>query len=168
MRRLTPANAALLARIGGVSLIESHGHSAPAEVMQAYREKSFSEEACRTELMNEQNIFWAVFYNNKPAGYSKIIFDVPHTAVPLQPVTKLERLYLLKEFYNLRLGHLLLQQVIDLSKAKDEKGMWLEVWKGNDRANRFYRKQGFQNIGEIKFVLTDTHVNPAWVMLLEY
>jgi len=166
--RLTPNDAELLSTIGGISLIESHGHSAPAETMQAYVEKGFSVEACRAELMDGNNIFYAVYYNNKPAGYYKIIFNSPCPADPLQPVTKLERLYLLKEFYDLKLGQRLMQHAIDLSKSKGEQGMWLNVWKKNDRAIRFYQKQGFETVGESQFVLTATHSNPNWVMLLRY
>lgn len=166
--RLTPADAKLLSEIGGVSLIESHGHSAPARIMQEYVDKSFSTEACFEELSDEANIFFAIYYNNEHAGYSKIVFDYPHPAVPLQPVTKLERLYLLKEFYRLQLGHHLMQQAIDLSKANGEQGMWLNVWKKNERAIRFYEKQGFETVGESEFVLTEAHANPNWVMLLRY
>ena len=166
--RMTPTDASLLSTIGGVTLLQSHGHSAPAEVMQAYVDKSFSEEACLAELMDGHNIFHAIFYNDQPAGYSKIVFNCPHPAVTLQPVTKMERLYLLKEFYDLKLGQRLMQQAIDLSKANEEKGMWLNVWKRNERAIRFYRKQGFETVGESEFVLTATHSNPNWVMLLQY
>ncbi len=41
---LASADAPFLARIGGTSLLESHGHSAPIEIMQAYVNKSFTEE----------------------------------------------------------------------------------------------------------------------------
>ena len=167
-KSLTPADASLLAKIGGVSLIESHGYSSPEEIMQAYVNKSFSEDACRAELANHANIFSAVFYNNQPAGYSKIIYNTPHPAISLVPVTKLERLYLLKEFYDLKLGHLMLHQAIENSKAAGDKGMWLEVWKGNERAVRFYQKQGFETVGETAFRLTATHSNPAWVMTMRY
>jgi len=167
-KSLTPADAALLAKIGGISLLESHGHSSSAEVMQAYVSRSFSEEACFIELGNVSNIFFAVFYNTKPAGYFKIIYNTPHPAISLFPVTKLERLYLLKEFYDLKLGHLMLQQAIENSKAAGDKGMWLEVWKGNERAVRFYQKQGFETVGETLFRLTATHANPALVMMMEY
>jgi ribosomal protein S18 acetylase RimI-like enzyme len=166
--QLTPSDAALLATIGGITLLQSHGHSAPAEIMQAYVDKSFSEEACLAELLDENNIFHAIFYNNQPAGYSKIVFNYRHPAVALQPVTKMERLYLLKEFYKLKLGQQLMQHAIDLSKEAGEKGMWLNVWKGNERAIRFYQKQGFETVGESDFVLTATHSNPNWVMLLQY
>lgn len=168
MKRLTPEDAALLASIGGESLLESHGHSAPLPIMQAYRDRSFNEATCRAELEMEQNIFTAIFYNGIAAGYSKIVVDVPHPAVSLQPVTKLERLYLLKKFYGLKLGEQLLQQILKFSKASDNKGTWLEVWKGNERAIRFYEKQGFRMVGEMSFQLTETYANPAWVMLLPY
>ncbi|RYF85513.1 MAG: GNAT family N-acetyltransferase [Chitinophagaceae bacterium] len=166
--RLTAADATLLASVGSTSLIESHGHSAPDEIMQAYKEKYFSEEACCAELQDESNVFSVIFHNGEPAGYFKIIYDVPHPAVSLQPVTKLERLYLLKEFYDLKLGHQLLQEAVDLSKAAGDKGMWLEVWQKNERAVSFYQKQGFKTIGEDRFVLSPTHANPIWVMLLRY
>ena len=168
LKPLTANDAAMLAKIGGISLIESHGHSAPENVMAEYRNNSFSEEACRAELADEKNIFYGVFYNGEAAGYSKIILNEPHPAVHLQPVTKLERLYLLQDFYDKKLGHLLLQKAVELSKAHGEKGMWLDVWKKNERAIRFYEKQGFKTVGESEFVLTETHRNPIWVMLLSY
>src|ERR1044072_7395584 len=124
--KLTPADAPLLAKIGGITVLKSPGQSPPAEVMKAYVDRSFSEEACRAELNDEKNIFFAVYYNGQPAGYSKIIFDTPHPVVQLQPVTKLERLYLLEEYFGLGLGHSLLQQAIELSKKQDDKGMWLD------------------------------------------
>lgn len=166
--RLTPDDAPMLAKIGGKSLLESHGHSAPAEVMQAYVDRSFGEEACRAELDDEKNIFSAVFYKGEPAGYFKIIFDTPHPMVEMQPITKLERLYLLSAFYGLKLGYHLLQQAIHLSMEHGDNGMWLDVWKKNERALRFYEKQGFETVGESHFVLTQTHANPIWVMLLRY
>lgn len=168
LQRLTPADAPLLSQVGGVSLIESHGHSAPAAVMQAYVAKSFSEDACKTELGDEANIFNAAFYKGEPAGYSKIVFHCPHPAIALQQVTKLERLYLLKDFYDLKLGHRLLEQAIDLSQKAGDRGMWLNVWKENSRAISFYEKAGFETVGESRFVLTETHANPNWVMLLTY
>lgn len=166
--RMTPADAALLARIGGTSLLESHGHSAPAEIMQQYVENSFSEEACRTELTDGNNIFTAVVYNQEPVGYSKVILRTPHSLVDLQPVTKLERLYLLKDYYGHKLGHQLLQEAIRFSESCGDKGMWLDVWQENYRAIRFYQKQGFETVGESRFVLTETRTNPIWVMLRRY
>jgi ribosomal protein S18 acetylase RimI-like enzyme len=45
-----------------------------------------------------------------------------------------------QKFYDLKLGQQLLQHAIDLSTEQGEKGMWLNVWKGNERALRFLSK----------------------------
>ncbi|MDQ3279101.1 MAG: GNAT family N-acetyltransferase [Bacteroidota bacterium] len=164
----TAADAVLLSEVGGRSLIESHGNSAPAAVMQAYRERSFSVAALEIELADRSNVFHLILHKGQPAGYSKIIYHQPLAQVPQQRITKLERLYLLSEYYSLKLGHQLLQFNISLSKAQGEEGMWLYVWKGNERAIRFYERVGFRTIGEGQFRLTESHANEAWKMLLTY
>jgi len=167
-RRLTTDDAPLLAEIGGVSLLESHGHSAPPEVMQQYVQNNFSEEACANELADGNNLFYAVFYNNKAAGYYKIILNSPHEAVALNRATKMERLYLLKEYYALKLGKELLLHAVNLSKKGGDEGMWLTVWQKNDRALSFYKREGFTVVGEGKFTLTATRFNPTFIMQLAY
>lgn len=165
---LTPADAGLLSQIGSVALVESHGHSAAPEVFQQYLDNNFTVEACLAELKDRQNIFYAIYYNNQLAGYYKISFNCTHPDVPLPAVTKMKQLYLLKEFYDLKLGHTMMQHAIDLSKAEGQQGMWLNVWKENTRAMRFYQKNGFEIVGEADFVLTAEHANPNWVMWLLY
>ncbi len=154
--------------MGGASLLESHGHSAPAAVMKQYVEDHFNTESCEVELKEQTNVFTAIYFNGQPAGYSKIIFNTPCPAASLQPVTKLERLYLLKEFYDQKLGHLLLQHAMSQSKEAGDKGVWLDVWTGNQRATRFYQKQGFETVGEGRFTLTGSYTNPVWIMLRRY
>ena len=164
----TVADAALLSRVGGQSLIESHGHSAPAAIMESYRDEKFTIAALAKELADPANIFHVIYHNGQAAGYSKIIYRQPVAQVAQQRLTKLERLYLLKEYYSLKLGHHLLQFNIDLSRSQGEEGMWLYVWKGNERALRFYERTGFTIIGDGWFRLTDSHANPNWQMLLRY
>lgn len=166
--RATIKEGTLLTQIGRRSLLESHGHSAPAPVMQSYLTEKFTEAALEQELSAQQNIFHIIYHNGQAAGYSKIIYRQPLAHVAQKNVTKMERLYLLQEYYNLKLGQQLLQYNINLSRQRGEEGMWLYVWKGNERALRFYTKAGFQIIGDGDFRLTDDHANPNWQMFLEY
>ena len=115
-----------------------------------------------------QNIFHIIYHNYQPAGYSKIIYRQPLEHIPQKNITKMERLYLLKEYYSLKLGQQLLEFNIDLSRQQGEAGMWLYVWKENERAMRFYTRAGFHIIGDGWFRLTDEHANPNWQMLLSY
>ncbi len=158
----------LLTDIGRTSFIESHGHSAPVAVINKYVKEKFNYTVIAEELAEPKNIYHFIFHNNQVAGYSKIILNEPHPAIPLSMVTKLERLYLLKEFYSLKLGLELFEFVLNLSKENNQEGMWLFVWKENQRAVNFYKKHGFNIIGSYDFKLTDTHSNPNYHMFLTY
>lgn len=164
----TIKDAQLLSCIGRLSFIESHGSSATAEIVEEYVTESFSLENCIKELSDLKNIYYFIYYNRQPAGYSKIILDTGHPNIKTENVTKLERLYLLKEFYHLRLGLKLTDFNIELSKQHNQKGMWVFVWKGNEQAVNFYKKTGFEAIGEYFFKLTDAHSNPNFQMFLKY
>jgi ribosomal protein S18 acetylase RimI-like enzyme len=156
----------VLSRIGGLTLIQSHGTSAPAHVMQAYVDEKFSVQWLTQEVSNPANIFHLINYNNEPVGYSKIVFDIPIAPVPQANITKMERLYLLREFYSAKLGKELMNFNINLAKQHGQQGMWLYVWKENERAIRFYERTGFKIVGDGYFRLSDDHANPNWQMFL--
>ncbi|HEX8333348.1 MAG TPA: GNAT family N-acetyltransferase [Segetibacter sp.] len=157
-----------LSRIGSLSLIESHGKSAPAHVMQSYVDENFSETALREEVIDPANIFYLVSYNGEPVGYSKIVYNISIESVSHPNITKMERLYVLAKFHNFQLGRQLMDFNIKLSKHHDQQGMWLYVWKENHRAIRFYERTGFTIVGDGYFRLTADHANPNWQMFMQF
>lgn len=166
--RATAADSKLLAGIGRETFIESHGGSAAKHDIDAYINEKYSEAFLRDELADKKNIYYLIYYKKQPAGYSKIVMDCPHPIIPQQNVTKLERLYLLKTFYELKLGQELMGFNIALARAYKQAGMWLFVWKQNSRAVNFYSKAGFKIIGSYDFQVSATHSNPNHHMLLEF
>ncbi len=158
----------LLTDIGRISYIESHGSSAKAADINMYLNEKYNYEVFKDELSDPKNIYHIIYHNKQPAGYSKIMFNTPHPNIQIQNVTKLERLYLLKEFYSLKLGVELFNLNLELSKNSNQAGMWLFVWKENHRAVSFYKKIGFKVIGSYDFKLTETHSNPNHHMFLKY
>lgn len=158
----------LLATIGKRSFIESHGWSATANIIEEYVAKNFTPALFQKELQKAEHVYYIIYHNDQPAGYSKIIYNTPHPSISKQQVTKLERLYLLKEFYGLKLGFELFQFNLQLSKQHHQAGIWLYVWKENHRAIDFYTKTGFKIVDSGFFKLTDTHSNPNYIMFLEY
>ena len=83
-------------------------------------------------------------------------------------ITKLDRLYLLKEYYGKKLGAKLVDLIIELSKQNHQNGIWLAVWKENQKALNFYLKAGFKIVGEFNFKISETHSNPNHIMYLKY
>lgn len=168
IRKATANDAPLLNEIGIKSFYESHGHSGPAADIEEYIAKTYTVETLIKELNNPENIFHVINYNDQPAGFSKIVLNSQHPLIKSLGVTKLERLYLLKEFYDLKLGMALFRSVLSLSKEEKQTGMWLYTWTKNERAVRFYKKNGFEIIGETFFKISDSHSNPNYVMYLKY
>ncbi len=157
-----------LANIGKQSFIESHGHSASALIIENYVNEKYSFDTIIDELENEINIYYKILYNGHIAGYSKIILNSSHPNIATPFVTKLERLYLLKDFYQLKVGLELFKYNLNFSQINNQNGMWLYVWKENDRAINFYTKNGFKIIGSYDFKISENHFNPNHQMLLIY
>lgn len=158
----------ILTDIGKISFIESHGSSASSNDINQYVNTKYTNEVFKTELSDTKNIYHLIHYQEQPAGYSKIILNDKFANIQLENVTKLERLYLLKEFYNMKLGLELLNYNIELAKQNNQTGMWLFVWKENHKAFDFYKKMGFEIIGDYNFKISETHSNPNHQMLLRF
>lgn len=160
--------AEILAEIGRQTFIESHGHSASSADIAAYVNEKYTADVFRQELENTGHLYHTIYYGQQAAGYSKIIMNCGHENIAFSNITKLERLYLLKDYYDLKLGLQLMEYNIRLSKENNQKGIWLFVWKENDRALRFYQKYGFQIVGSHDFRISVHHSNPNHQMLLLY
>ena len=158
----------LLADLGKQTFIESHGHSALQADIDEYVNQVYSYSTCEEELADANNIYHFIYFDGRPAGYSKIILNSPHPDIQDQQVTKLQRIFLLKEFYKLKLGSQLFNFNIELSKANNQNGIWLFVWTENERAVNFYKKNGFEIIGSHDFKISENHTNPNHIMFLKY
>jgi len=171
MTRIVKASmddSALLADLGKQTFIESHGHSAKKEDIDNYVKEKNSPAFFQQDLSDPANLYHIIYYNDQAAGYSKIILDCSHPNIDIPNVTKLERIYLLKKFYEAKLGQELFNFNLALSKENQQTGMWLYVWKENLRAFNFYKRNGFKPIGSYDFQVSPTHSNPNHHMLLVY
>ncbi len=166
--RISKNDADLLSRLAIQSFIESHGHSASPEEIRNYYTQYYNEQALAEELTEAKNIFHIIYYDGKPAGFSKLILNCALTEISLENVAKLERIYLLQEFHDLKLGWKLFEFNRKLAESNGQNGMWLYVWKENSQALNFYKKAGFKIIGNYDFRISPTHINPNHVMILQF
>ena len=158
----------LIAEIGKQAFWESHGHSASKEDISNFISKTYNKEAIKKEFENANIKYHLVYFNDKIAGFSKIELSTSNKDINDLNITKLDRLYLLKEFYGKNLGAELFEFNIELSKQNNENGIWLAVWKENQKAMNFYIKSGFKIVGEFNFKISETHSNPNHIMYLKY
>ena len=162
------SHAETLAIIGKSTFLDAHEHSAPKKDIDTYTTKTYTTEVVINELSQPENIYHVLYYNDVIAGYSKIILNSPNKNVTSQNITKLDRIYFLKEFYGLGLSKTLFDFNVELSKKHHQAGIWLAVWVDNIRAISFYTKIGFSIVGEYNFQISKTHANPNHIMYLDY
>jgi ribosomal protein S18 acetylase RimI-like enzyme len=151
-----------------VSVEKAHRASCSAEDMQTFLSVTYNDDELRAELSDEANIYHLLLIDGQPAGFSKIVFNAAHPAIPEQNAAKLDRIYLLEEYYGMGLGHKLMQFNLQLCREQRQSGVWLFTWVGNKRAIDFYNKAGFQVIGSHQFKVTDTHYNEQHLMMLRF
>lgn len=165
--RATVADYQPIVAIGKVAVGDAHRAGTPAENLDEYLEKNYNDQTISEELADPNNIYHIINYNGSPAGFSKIILNTKEPGIEAENVTKLDRIYLLKEFFGLKLGLELLNNIIRIAKENKQAGIWLYTWIGNERAIDFYTKTGFTIIGSYKFYVTETYYNMNHLMFLD-
>lgn len=160
-------DAYLLSEMAAATFLESHGSSAAPGDINSFIAEKYNPCTFTAELSNPKNNYHVIYYNGRAAGFSNIIYDSPGLSAKSKDTAKLERIYLLKEFYGLKLGQQLIEFNKDLAIQNNQSGIWLFVWKDNLRAISFYKKNGFTAIGSFDYRISATHTNPNHQMLLE-
>jgi diamine N-acetyltransferase len=161
-------HAEVLSELGADTFYKTHKDSAPAYEVAAYMKKVYSLNAIERELINPLNIYHIIKHEDVVAGFSKIELAITHPAIKSENVSKMDQIYLQDSFHGLKLGAKLLEFNIDYTKSRGQNGMWLVVWTENTKAIDFYKKFGFRVVTKDQFHLTETHINPCYIMLLEY
>ncbi len=167
IKRATIDDFRAIADIGNISVKEAHKGSCPAEDLDEYMKDHYNDLAIQKELEDLNNIYQILLYNEKPAGFSKILLNAEHENIKEKNVAKLDRIYLLNEYFDLKLGIELLKANIELAKQNKQAGIWLVTWVGNSRAINFYTKAGFEVIGSYHFQVTPTTSNLNHQMFLK-
>jgi ribosomal protein S18 acetylase RimI-like enzyme len=85
-----------------------------------------------------------------PVGYA--VLSPPDLPVPTDAFdAELKRIYLLHRLQGSGVGARLLAAASEAARAQGARRLLLGVWRGNDKAIGFYRRQGFTVAGERKF-----------------
>ena len=99
------------------------------------------------------------YFDDNPIGAAEIHLEA---TCPIRdvPAPELDKLYVLERFYGRGIGYGLINEAERIVKAKGQDQFWLAVYEGNQRAISFYKRQGYEVIGETDFVLQDnTYLN---------
>jgi diamine N-acetyltransferase len=148
IRKATVDDAAFISLLARITFSETYSHLiTDRHALFEYYSKFFSVARIRASLQDDNNIFLLAINEELPVGYAKLKKQAPTPFIDSTKCSQLQHIYVLQDFVAKRIGQLLINQVFEeISKLRNDY-CWVSLYKGNERAIRFYEKKQFYRVG---------------------
>lgn len=160
---VTPNQVAALQTLTHATFIAAYKDKIEMEKMLEYLADVHSLEKLAQELADPDISYFFVEHEGQNAGFIMLRSRFTHDGLGDDPITYLNRFYLLPEFWGSGLAVPMMQFCEDFARLQGSYWLWLQVWQENARAIAFYHKTGFEHFGFMPFYLGD-EVHNDWVM----
>lgn len=153
LRTCTMDDVDILRELSMKTFYETFASVNKPEDMEEYLKTSFDRDRLCKGLSDENSEFLFLYADERLAGYLKLNEAPSQTEFNDRAALEIERIYVLRKFQGIGLGRYLMKCAIDMAIERGKKYIWLGVWEKNERALRFYQKNGFYRIGAHSFVI---------------
>lgn len=151
LRRADPSDAPRLAVLARWVWLDSYAGDGVESAFVSHFEEALTTETVHASLGDPQQALWVIEAGSALQGFAQLRRDTP-SPVKCRPdlQTELTRLYVVPPCTGRGLGAQLLAAA---RQTWPDDGLWLSVWAGNEGAQRFYRRERGQEVGETEFML---------------
>ena len=163
IRAASEGDAEPLAAFAARVFDEVFGPVNDANDMAAYLVEAFGPEIQRAEIAAAGSIMLIAEEAGRVVGYLHIVPSPIPACVSGPDAVELKRLYVDPARHGGGTGKRLLDKGLALAGAAGARTVWLGVWEHNTRAQKFYRREGFERVGEHSFVLGSDR-QTDWIM----
>ncbi len=166
LRKIGLADIETLRSLGIHTFAETFSDSNPPDDMDTYLSEKFDLKLLKKEMKNPNSDFYFAELDGKAVGYLKVNTGSAQSEQLLNDGLEIERIYVLQEFHGTKIGKLLFDKALEITKQSNLKRIWLGVWEENIKAIEFYQRQGFTKFAEHPFAVGDK-VDTDLLMKLE-
>ncbi|KAL1873051.1 hypothetical protein Daus18300_004193 [Diaporthe australafricana] len=182
IRKAAAADGEALAALGAAVFRATFAHSCTEEQLQAFLDEAYTPEAIAKDIADgSKDVLIATTEDSSSdsasstpktggAGGGRLLgfaylnrgSSEPCVA-HLERSVELQRLYIGLDAHGKGLGRALSQAADELARQQGFRTVWLGVWEENHKAQAFYRKMGYERIGEHVFdVGGDLQTDEIW------
>lgn len=165
-RTADKADGPALAGMGRRCFVETFGGHFPANDMAIHLTRMFGRDGLPAELEDPACRIRMAEENGEIAAYLKLApmgLPVAHAPGALE----IKQLYVLQPWQGAGVAAALMDWAIETGGAEGAPALYLSVWEHGVRAIAFYRRQGFEKVGEAPFVLgTRSYRDPVMRLAL--
>ena len=163
-RDATPADGNALDAMAQAIWIETFAHGVSAEDAATYLAQAYGPNGkLLADLSSGAARFHLALADGRVVGYAKI--NPPWLPDAEPSALQLSQIYVSSDQHGAGVGKALLDWAIATARADGATALLLTVWEENHRAAAFYRKNGFDHIGDYAFAV-GTQIDTDHVMRL--
>jgi ribosomal protein S18 acetylase RimI-like enzyme len=153
IRTATVADAELISSLARQTFDEAFTPTNDPVSMRDYMDAAFQPAVQAVELANPPNHFYLAEIDGAAAGYAMIRQGSIEPGISADRPIELVRLYALQAYLGRGIGPALMDHCLTEATRLGHDVIWLGVWEFNPRAQTFYRKYGFREVGTHVFQL---------------
>ena len=121
--------------------------------LDAYLDYTYSVDKIAGSIRKENNIYFIATADGLPVGFAKVKRHSLNDQLDSVFQSELQKLYVLKEYHGCGVGQSLLNAVTKFVESIEPECLWLDTYVGNERAIRFYERNGFRKAGTHHFTI---------------
>ena len=153
IRYATAQDATLLAELGARTFYDAFARDNKPEEIDSYIAQAFTPQQMALELADPGSTFLLAQIDGQVVGYAKVqAGNAPACVNGPRPI-ELERIYVDQTVIGRGVGAALMEACLDEARQARYGSVWLGVWERNDRAQAFYHKWGFRDVGAKTFTV---------------
>jgi ribosomal protein S18 acetylase RimI-like enzyme len=145
------ADAAALAAFAEATFTATFGHLYPPQDLAAFVTEKYRAPIIAAELADAETRYRLALRGDAIVGYCKM--GAVEMDVDATEAVELHRLYVDAGAKGSGIAQALMDEALAWARGRGAKAMYLSVWENNARAQAFYRRYGFEHIGEHKFMV---------------
>lgn len=146
--RVTPEQVAELSAISVQTFFDTFIGTCTEDDMSTFLHEYFNHAQVEKELSNPVDHYYFAMIDNKPVAYVRFMEDYSNFSFMKKwKALELKRLYVLKEQHGKGIAQQLMDFTITFAREQGYEILWLGVWEHNIRAQKFYKKYGFEDSG---------------------
>jgi diamine N-acetyltransferase len=153
IRRGTSDEAAELALFAERVFRDAFGAQNRAADLELYLGQAYGAPQQLAELKDADVTTLVAEVEGRVAGFAQLRPGKTAACITGPAPIELWRFYVDRPFQGSGVAGMLMEAVLESARARDSQTLWLGVWERNPRAQAFYRKWGFVDVGAQPFLL---------------
>lgn len=140
-----------LTRLATETYTDAFGKSMTAAELAAHLEANLSESRIETFVL--EDVVLVAEWEGQMVGFVHLSDINTPVQTPVSQSKKLRKLYVHQDFQNKGIGSALLAAALEHPLLKEATYVYLEVWERNIKAQRLYKRYGFEVVDQHRFIL---------------